>query len=258
MKNIFAIYAAFRQQWKVEMSSKISLFAILTAVPGAVVLGWIVRQSGDQDVITYVMVGAFFVSIWRGVIFQIGWLIHSESSGGTLDFSLISHTPLIASIFGKSLAEVLYRARSGLFASIIILLMAGKPPVVANIPLLLCSLLFVIVGISTAGLLFSPLFVLARGRGGFWNAIIPFTTVLGCFLVPIVQLPYGLAVTARLIPASWAMESIWFCIIGESWQNILRTWGMCLLAAVFVLAISYTMLKVVEKRIKVTGSLGAS
>ena len=258
MNNLYAIYAAFRQQWKVEMSSKINIFALLTSVPGAIILAWIVRQSGDQDVITYVIVGVFFVSIWRGIVFQIGWSIHNELSGGTLDFSLISRTPLIALIFGKSLAEVLYRARSGLIASIIILLMAGKPPDAANIPLLICSLVFVVISISITGLLFAPLFVLARGRGGFWNAIIPFTTVLGCFLIPIVQLPTGLAVAARFIPASWAMESVWFSIVGAKWWIILRAWGMCLLTTAFVFTISYLMLRIVEKRIKMTGSLGVS
>jgi len=256
MNNLCAIYAAFRQRWKLEMSSKINLFDLILVIPTAIILAWIVRQRGDQDIITYVIIGAFFSAIWRGVVFQIGWSINTESANGTLESSIVCRTPLIMLIFGKSLAVFLYKSRSGLIASIVILLLAGKPPAVDNIPLLLLSLIFVVISIALTSLLFAPLFVLVRGKGGFWNAIIPFGAILSCFLIPIIHLPQGLAIASRFIPASWAMESVWFSITGKTWWEIMRSWGMCILTTFFILGASYIMFSIVEKRVRATGSLG--
>lgn len=225
------------------------------AIPGPAILAWITRQSDSPIITTYVMIGIFFIFIWQGMVFPIGWSVSQELNEGTLDFSLISRTSIMAIIFGKASSELVNRFRVAFIAVLVFILVSRETPVAQNFPLLVCSMLFVIIGIAATCLLFAPLFLLAKGKPGFWNAIIPFGTILSCFLIPVVHLPAALGVISRIFPASWAMQGIWFSINGESTWQIVQSWGMCLVTAVLMLIITYFMFKEVEKRIRITGVL---
>jgi ABC-2 type transport system permease protein len=258
MNLIRAIYGAFVLQLKITTVNIGSFSFLLEAIPMVAVLAWVATQSDNVSVLTYLMVGAPLMAIWNGMIFRAGWSLNNELFGHTLDFAIISRTPVIAMLFGKTLAQVFYGIPSGLAALFTMFLITRQLPEVASLPLLIVSLFLVIISLAIAGLAIAPFMVLVGGRAGFFNAIIPFGAVLSGFIFPITRLPIGLEVIARLIPTSWAMDGVWQAINGpDSFWSIAGTWGACILTSVFLLIISCLMFKVVEKRIRVTGILSA-
>ena len=60
----------------------------------------------------------------------------------------------------------------------------------------------------SVAIVFAPLFLLVRGREGFFNVIRPLGVVLGGFLYPVAFLAPGIEFLARLLPAAWAMDAV--------------------------------------------------
>jgi ABC-type multidrug transport system permease subunit len=256
MNQLRAIAAAFLQQWKVSVSNIGSMAQVLGIIPPAIVVAWVARQSNDPAVLTYVSVGVPLMAIWNGVIFNVGWSLNRELSSGTLGFVIISRTQMMTVLIGKTLAQIAISTPVAVIGLVIMLLVSFQVPLVAEIGLLVFSLLLMAIALVVTSLLFAPLTVLVGGRGGFFNAIMPFGVVLSGFYFPIDRLPVALQVIARILPTSWAMNGVWQSIQGvESWGLIVSTWGMCLITSAAVFGITYLLFQIVEKRIRTTGSL---
>jgi len=256
MNILRAILAAFIQQWKTTGAGSINLSFFFMAVPNVAVIAWIALRSDNPQVLTYLLVGAPLAFIWNGVILRVGWSLSTELFGRTLEFTLISRTPMILALFGKALAHIAYGLPVGVVALITMFIVTRQLPQVASFPLLIVSLFLVIVGLAIISLLLAPSVVLAGGRGGFFNVIMALGVLVSGFMFPIDQLPTWLEVIARLLPTSWAMYGVWQSIIGpESLWPVLGAWGACLLTSAALLAVTYWTFKVVERRIRVTGIL---
>lgn len=255
--TVHAIFAAFTQQWKTTATSIFSLSFIIQSIPVVAVLAWIAIRSDSVFVLTYILVGAPLMAIWNGVVFRVGWSLNSELSGRTLEFAMISRTPMILVMLGKTLAQLIYGIPTGIIAFLTMILITREFPAVDNLAFLVFSLLFVILGITIVSLLFSPLMVIVGGRAGFFNSIMPLGVLVSGFMFPIDQLPLGLEIMARLLPTSWAMYGVWHSITGiESTWSIIGAWAACVLSSAVWLSITYLMFKAVEKRIRITGILG--
>lgn len=195
------------------------------------------------------------MTVWSGVAFRIGYTLSTELSNQVLQFVYISRTPVIVVSLGKALAQVLWGLPLGIISWLVIFIMTRTLPVVSNPVALIVSLLLVIIGITVASLFFSPMMVLVGGRGGFFNTVIPFGLVLSGFLFPIDRLPVGLMAIACIMPTSWAMDGVRFSLqAGSNWPEIIRSWGLCLLSSVFLGVVTYVLFRIVENRIRVTGT----
>ena len=251
-----AIYTAFWQQWKTSATNSTILLLMVRATLMVSVIAWIAGQSNDPSVLTYILVGAPLMSIWEGVLHRVGWSLSSELFSRTLEFTLVSRTQLIFVMFGKSLAQVLYGIPFGIVSFVTIFVITGILPEVSSIGLLIPSFLLVIMSMTITSLLIAPLLVIVGGRGGFFDALIPFGVVLSGFLFPIDRLPVALEIAARCLPSSWAMECVWYAIEGyDSLWTVFGSLGMYILSLLAITIITYTLFKLVEKRIRITGGL---
>lgn len=256
MNTIRAVLAAFLQQWKTTSTDIASVSMLLENLPLAMVLAWMAMQSQTPTILTYLLVGAPFMSISNGLIFRVGGSLNSELFGHTLDFALVSRTPLMVVLFGKSLAQLIFRIPQGAVTLLAMFIVARQLPEVASLPLLFIAMVFVFIGLVTLGLLFAPFMVLVGGKAGFFNAIMPLAVVLSGFLFPIDRLPLALEILARLMPTSWAMASIWQAINGpESVWSFISTGLACILTSALLLMVTYLMCRIVEKKLRVTGEL---
>ncbi len=257
MNELRAIIAAFRQELKMTGSIASMLTVLFSNGARSAVLSWIAYKNGDSATLTYLYVGMPLMAIWWGVVFRLGGSLNNELMGRTLDFTLISRTSVIVMLIGKTLAEITYAIPSGIIALVAVFLVSHELPMVADIGILPFSLLLVMFGLAVSCLLFAPLMVLVGGRGGFFNAIMPFGALISGFILPVNRLPLALEVIARAFPGSWAMESIWQSILGpESWWIVIRGWLMCILMSIVWFSVTWMMCKAVEKRIRITGSIG--
>lgn len=255
--TIRAILAAFLQQWKEVVNSIMNLAYFFGAIPTVAVIAWVGLKSGNSDVLTYLLVGAPLIHVWNGVILRVGWSLSDEMYGRTMEFTLTSRTPLMMVMLGKSLAHLVYGLPTGIVSLLTMLIIVRQVPSVADIPSLLVSFLFILLGLAVFSLLMAPLMVLVGGRAGFFNVFMSLGVMISGFLFPIDRLHSWLTAVARALPTSWAMDGIWQSITGyQSYWSIIYAWGMCILVSAFILGVTYLMFRAVEKRIRVTGVLG--
>ncbi|OGO40148.1 MAG: hypothetical protein A2147_09400 [Chloroflexi bacterium RBG_16_57_8] len=255
MNQLRAMLASVAQQWKQISLSFGNLGFFLATIPMAIVLTWIAKQRGDSEVLAYLSIGLPLMTVWSGVAFRIGYTLTTELSSQVLQFVYISRTPVIVVSLGKALAQVLWGLPTGIISFAVIFVMTRRLPEVATPTALIISLLLVVVGITVASLFFSPMMVLVGGRGGFFNTVIPFGLLLSGFLFPVDRLPLVLSVMARFMPTTWAMDSVRLSLkAGGTWGEILASWGLAILTSIFLGVVTYAMFRMVEKRIRVTGT----
>jgi ABC-2 type transport system permease protein len=256
LNQLNIIWPTIRKEWKAHDTGHI--YKYLGDAARSAALAWIVYQSGALDTLAFVAIGVALISIWTGVLTLGGWSLESELYGKTLDFTLISRTPMSLILFGKTLGQAIYEVPTGIVSFAVALLVVREIPHVAAPAPLAVSLVLAVVGMVVIGLFFAALVVLVGGRAGFFMGIMPFVAVLSGFVLPVGQLPLGLEILARLMPSAWAMDGVWASIGGiASWGDMARSWGVCILMSGAWFAATYYMCAVVEKRIRVTGTLGA-
>ena len=257
MNQLRAIFAASRMQLKQGFGIGHYVAIYFSAVAGAVVFAWLARQSNASTVSTYLLVGVPLLGMSNSMVIAVGWTLSNEVNRGTIEFAIISSTPMITVVIGRMLANIITTFIAAIMSFTTMFIITRSPLTVAYGALLPFSLILAFTSILITSLFFSPLMILVKGRGGFFNVFMPFVAVLSGFIYPISELPTVLYILARCMPASWAMDAIWQSIQGTdpAWR-VLMTWGMCILVSAIWFMVIYFMFKIVEKRIRITGTLG--
>jgi len=221
-----------------------------------VAIAWIARAAGMPEVATYLAIGAAMIRIWSGAIATGGWAMSNEMGAGTLDFVLISGAPLPIILFSKILATILYEILPALVSMVAVLVVSGTIPHVENVPMLVVSFVFAVLGVAAIGFFFCVLIVLVGGRAGFFMGLIPFGAVLGGFVLPLEQMPNVIRGLSMLVPSSWAMNSIWQCVARDSdLGGIVFNLLVSILLSIIWLYISWQLCKRGERRIIINGDL---
>jgi ABC-type polysaccharide/polyol phosphate export permease len=211
------------KEWKAQTMDTGRIYKFLGDAARSAALAWIVYQSGNFGTLAFVAIGVALISIWTGVLTLSGWSLDSELYGKTLDFTLLSRTPMSLVLFSKTLAQALYEIPTGLVSFGTALLVVRQVPHVANVASLSFSLVLALIGMVVIGFFFSALVVLVGGKAGFFMGIMPFMAVISGFVLPVNQLPPGLEALARLVPSAWAMDSVWRSIGGiDSWWPVIE------------------------------------
>ena len=162
-------------------------------------------------------------------------------------------------VFGSSLASATLALVFGVLAFITVLLISGQPLDASNVALLAASVAVTVLAILTIGYLLSPLSVLRRGVGGFFDVFVQMGTVFGGILFPVALLPAGLQYISKILPSSWAMKGIAASIrggeaTGDTVENLLIAVGLAMLCG----ALSFLMFRRVEEHVRVTGTIDAA
>ncbi len=253
---LYAIRAAFIQQWKVFTTPAEAVTSILFVIAPIAVLAWIANLADQPEKLAYVSVGVFFMAIWTSTAFRMGFSLTSEFFMGTLDIALASRTPMMVIMLGKALAVVTTACFTGLVAFATISLISQELIDVADVGLLVVSVGVTMAALIAASFTLTPFTLLVQGRAGFFNGIIPFGVVFSGFLFPVSQLPAGLEVVAWFLPASWGMDAVIRSVDGggSTWK-VVGDWIAALAISGAYLSVTYYMFRKVEERIRLTGSL---
>lgn len=219
MGNLYAIRGAFLQQWREAKRSAGYATFILAGVPNVIVLAWIANKSDNPVAITYIAIGASLMLVWTNAVFQMGWSLSNERWGGLLDVSLVSRTPLIFTMLGKSLAISFFSLLTGAGAFVVILIASQHVVPITSIPLAIISLAITVFVMICAGFIFCPITVLVGEPSGLFATVMPFGVVCSGFLYPIHLLPAVLQGIARGMPTSWVMESAIMATTGSGWPG---------------------------------------
>ena len=258
MGYVYAVTAAYAMHLRSELRFATVLNLILASLPLVIVVAWVADTSPSTRPLAYISLGVVLIPVWNWTIFRTGWSLSSEYDLGTMDHTLVSRTPILVVILGKAMANIAMGIPAGLIGFLVVLLVSAELVDISSPLLVFVSMCFAILTVLSVSFAFSPLFMLVRGRAGFFNAIIPLGVVLSGFLYPVSQLSSEVEVIARFLPTSWAMDAIIRSIEpGGSTLRIAGDWGVAMALSAVYLATTYLMLRVVEKKIRVSGSLGS-
>lgn len=92
MSYLRAVMAAFHEQWRTSGTTTYLLILVGPIAPAAA-LAWIATSGGNSVAATYMICGIFLMAMSDRSVFDSGWTLSGEISGGTLQYSLISRTP---------------------------------------------------------------------------------------------------------------------------------------------------------------------
>ena len=256
MGYLYALGGVYFQEMKHGLDLGSAGYILIYNVPIAVVLAWIAGRSSSPVPLDYLSVGVFLMAIWNWVAIRTGWALSFEFVIGTFDYTLTSRTPLMLVVFGRALARTTVGIPSGIVPFLVILVISQQFIEVANPALLLISLGVAIFSVLSVGLIFAPLFLLLRGREGFFNVVRPVGVVLAGFLYPVSFLSPEVEVIARFLPISWAMDTI---IHSLEFEEVSRSaiYDLVIAAALSAtfLAVTYLSIHRVERRIRLSGDL---
>jgi ABC-2 type transport system permease protein len=248
--------AAFRQQWREQLTLQGSLAPLLSATALAIGVGWIVGKSDNPTALSHVFVGVPLMSLWQMGVFRTGWVLESERFQGTLDLMLTTRTPVYAVVFAKTLAIMASQTVTAGIALLILFAFAGEFVSFESVPFLFASSLLAMGGVVVCSFVFAPFLFLVGGRGGFFNAIMPLGTVLSGFLYPTGLLPPVFEALARLLPTAWAMEGVVRATQGSGSDSELALDLLIAGALICVyLVLAALLFRKAEERVRVSGSL---
>ena len=231
------------------------LTGLATGVPTAAVVAWVANSRGDEAIFTYLCVGVVLFGVWNGAAFRTGFSLQTEFALGTLGPSLLTRTPLFLILAGRVAADLTLGLVAAAAGVLTIAAIADVPLQVESTPLFVVSAVFGYVTLLCLGLLLSPLMVLSRERSGFTNAVRPFAAVISGFTFAAPVLPLGLEVFTWFWPTAWAMRAVDGSIRGAGAGEIVGQLALGALLLVVFLGIAQMLLRLVERRVRISGDL---
>lgn len=258
MGCIYAFNSALVEQLKYDMQLGEVLFFLVVNIPLAVVLAWIASKGASSVPINYLIVGVVLMSIWNRVSIRLGWSITGDILAGTYDYIATTRTPLAQVVFARALAISVLGILSGLVPVLMIWWISGQVIQVAEPLLLAFSIGVGAFSVLSVSIVFAPLFLLVRGREGFFNVIRPLGVVLGGFFYPVAFLAPGVEFLARILPAAWAMDAVILALDSEG-SALGGTLDLTIALAISLayLCLAYFLLVKVERRVRIDGNMRA-
>ena len=206
----------------------------------------------------YIAFGTFIIVMWNQALTRVPRILGQELFEGTFAQTVITRTPVMLMVLGASLASATFALVFGVLAFITVLLISGQPLDAASVTLLATSFAVALLAILTTSFVLSPLFVLRRGASGMFTAFIPIGTVFGGIIFPVALLPTSLQYISKVLPSSWAMQSIAASIRGgEATSDIVGDLLVAVGLAILYCALAFLMFRRVENHVRVTGTIDA-
>ena len=257
MSYVHSFRTIFALHFRNVFSSVILISSLIGTVPLVALVTWIAAQSVDSEPLAYISIGVVLMAMWEFAFFLSGWSLASEFDLGTVDHTLVSRTPLSIVMLVKAMGNLAVATPASVIAFATVQLISLEMINVERPVHLVVSMVVAAWSIMVVGFLFAPLFVLVKGRPGFFNAFSPLGIALSGFLYPISLLSDEAQIVAHVLPTSWAMDGVIRSIQeGGSATRIIGDWGVALGLSMVVLLLAWFMFSKVEASLRRTGNVG--
>jgi ABC-2 type transport system permease protein len=278
MRILRILRGGYAQQLKTAVRVTGLVGLALSAIPQAVVFGWLLRPRVDFQNYDYLVdssgagvttttfatpeqviqltVGSFLLAMWTVQVVKFGFSLSQELSQGTYELTLVAGARIPLVLLAKSLAYLTIGAAAGLLAFATVAVTAWQLPEVHDPGALALGVAATVVAVLATSFVFAPFIVVAAGKSGFFSALVPLGVVLGGFLYPVDLLPLPLEAVARLVPTSWSVSAIVGAATGEAASSEIGRDCLVALALSFGWAfVTVHLLSRVERRVRLVGSL---
>lgn len=217
------------------------------------------RNSGTQNFLAYVVLGAGLMAVWSCICFSSAGDINRERFSGTLALIFAAPAGFPAIIFGKIIGNtILSLVSMGISLATAVVLY--------RVPLHLGSPLYFFIGLLAAILAFivissviACLLTLSRKTTLYMNCIeIPLILLCG-FVYPIEALPNWLHPVSYMLSPTWAVELLRMGVWGVEDPSLFWKKLAVLLALSGVYAVaSMALFRSIDKQVRIRASLEVS
>ena len=153
--------------------------------------------------------------MWGQTLYGSGWATGQDREFGTLEPTIQSPTPYLYVVLGRIVWNVAAGLIGGLIVYVVVVVAAGRPPALPDPVAFVVLFLFVMVTLSSVGIVFAAAYVYTRYAGFIQNiGEFAFYVGTGC-MFPVVLLPFWTNPIALIFPPTWALDALrYFSIPG--------------------------------------------
>jgi ABC-2 type transport system permease protein len=258
------MYKSFRVQWKkrryrVSASRVIGaatlvmlkllfrarvvvLAAVIQPILFASLAGLLFNSGGHKNATLSWSIGASVMGLWSSVLFFGGGILTRERRQRTLEMLVATPAPLVLVVIGACLATAMLALYSLLSTFTVAIVFFRVSLQIAHPAQFGLAIVVSIVSVGLSGVALASLFIMFRQAGIFQNALEYPVWIASGLLAPISLLPGPVQWIGRLLPTTWAYESLKNAAEGASALSALLLCAACglayLIAGCFLLAMA--------------------
>lgn len=227
---------------------------IIQPIAYLIIMYSLFRISGKEDFMSFVVLGTGLITLWSTIAFSTAGDLDRERMMGTLKALLATTTDYRIVVISKAIGNTLL-GLVPLTVLIVFAVVSGQCNI-AEPGWFVLSMFMSIVSFLAMSLVFSSIFTLSRETRVFMNCLEYPIYILCGIIFPVSYLPKWLQVISKLLSPTLAIELLRNSIKGTTSVSE-YTNDVCVLLALSLLyfVLSIVLLKLVEKRVRVTASL---
>jgi ABC-2 type transport system permease protein len=241
---------------KLLFRAKVVVLAVVfQPVIFATLAGLLFTSHGRSTATLSWALGTAIMGLWSAVLFFGGGMLTRERRQRTLEMVVSTPAPLLLVVIGACLATAMLALYSLVSTLTVAIVFFGVPLRIAHPAEFGVAIVLSVAAVGMSGVALASLFVLFRQAGIFQNALEYPVWIVSGLLVPIGLLPGPFQWIGRLLPTTWAYESLRRAAGSGSALSALLWCAVCGAA---YLIIGGLMLAMAERRARVLATLPLS
>ena len=253
-----ALTVAFRMQLALAWRTP-NYWMTQSTAPIQVVLFLSVLDAFDRpDLLAYGLLAPVLMTMWGTAVWTGGSVIRNDRYGGGIELHVASPTAYWWVVVARVAAVVML----SMLVIPVTLLTAwvtyGVTIQVAHPLLLTLVVLFVAAAIVATATVLSAFTILSRAAITFQNSVSYPILLLGGVFVPLSLLPAWVQPFGRLVFLSWGSDALRSAILDDAAEGLTLDLGMVVVLGGLTLAGGYRLVRLILRRVRVSGEIGVA
>jgi ABC-2 type transport system permease protein len=253
-----AALTAFRLQLHLALRTPNFWMAQSTAPPQTLLFLSVIDAFDRPDLVIHALLAPMLVSMWGTAVWTGGGVVRDDRWSGRLELHAAaptSYAVVIAARVGAVVALSLLTVPITLLTAWVTY---GVTVDVAHPLLLAAVLLATALAITATGIIFTSMTILSRVANTFQNSASYPLLLLGGAFVPLALLPGWVHPLGRLVFLSWSSDLLRDSVSTATVDDWPGRLGMVVALGAVGFAVGYRLIRVIMRRVAVTGTLSSS
>ncbi len=208
----------------------------------------------SENMIVYLLLGYMCMSFFRSLV-QSAWNFSFERISGTLELIYLSPVNRAAVLLGNAISSLFESVFVMLIFSILVLIIKGEVLLIKILP---CITVFLIVTAMAVawGMFLNSLFLFSRDSDFLFTVLEEPMEIFSGVKVPTILFPVWAKAISVFFPLTYAIEAVRRVVLTGSTLYEIRGFvvtGVVIIAILLVLI--STMIKIVERHMRITGNI---
>jgi len=252
------LLSGFRMQLRAGVRIPSFWMSMMTTPAQAILFLSVVEAFDRPDLAAHALIAPAIISMWGAAVWTGGAIVRNDRWGALLELHAAAPTPYSLPVIGRMAATMILSLAAIPLTLLTGWLTFGVDITVRHPWILLAALLATTAAMASTALIFTSMTVLSRAAITFQNsASYPILLLSGAF-VPLDLLPGWVQPIGRLIFLSWGADLIRDSITQDSVQDVWFRFGMLILLGATGFLIGNRLLRVVMRRVTVTGEISVA